>query len=140
MKEFDDCKKRNKLTAFPDAKNFVAKEIEQARSDLATAKISLLDKNHKWATIQCYYSMFHTARSLIYVHGLREKSHYCLIIAIRSIYVETRLLDYKHVESLQLAKNLRENADYYGNFSEEIATQLITSAEEFLKATSQLLK
>ncbi|GFP35608.1 hypothetical protein HKBW3S43_01397, partial [Candidatus Hakubella thermalkaliphila] len=44
------------------------------------------------------------------------------------------------VEALQLGKTLRENADYYGEFSEAAAIQMLEDAEEFLKTAKRLTK
>lgn len=41
--------------------------------------------------MQCYYSVFHSARALLYVRNYRERSHHCLIVAIRALYVSEKL-------------------------------------------------
>jgi uncharacterized protein (UPF0332 family) len=84
--------------------------------------------------------MFHAGRALLYIHGYRERSHYCLIVAMRALYVEKGLLSHRLVESFQLGKTLRENADYYGEFSKEAAAQLLEDAHEFLEAAKGLIK
>ena len=96
--------------------------------------------SYKWATIQAYYSMFHSARSLIYSKGYRERSHYCLIIAVRTLFVNDGLLNHMLVESLQPGKTLRENADYYGEYSKDSAEQMITDAGDFLKVARKLTR
>lgn len=93
----------------------------------------------KWATIQAYYAMFHTARALLYTHGYREKSHYCLIVAMRAIFVEKGLLDVRLVEAFQTAKALRENADYENEFSRESAKSLVDKADAFLARAREIL-
>jgi len=100
---------------------------------------SLAEGDLKWTIIQAYYSMFHSARALIYSQGYRERSHYCLIEAIRTLFVEKRLLSYKLVEALQLGKTLRENADYYGEFSEEAAQEMLESANNFIETAKGLV-
>ena len=84
-------------------------------------------------------SMFHTARALLYAQGYREKSHFCLIEAIRSLYVEKGILSFEFLEALQLGKSLRENADYYGDFSKNDAEKLINIATKFLEETKTIL-
>lgn len=139
-REFEKCLERGRIRKFPKAKTLVSSEIKLAGEDLQTAKGSLAEENHKWATIQSYYSMFHTARALLYAKGYREKSHYCLIESIRSLYVSKGLLSFEFVETLKLGKSLRENADYYGDFSEDGADGMLTSAAEFLKAARKILR
>lgn len=64
---------RRLMRSRPDRK-LVIKEIEAAASDLEEAKGSLSRGKIKWAIIQGYYSMFHSARALIYNRGYRERS------------------------------------------------------------------
>jgi len=97
-------------------------------------------KNYKWATIQAYYSMFHTARTLIYSKGYRERSHYCLIVALKTLFVAEKLLDVRLIEAMQMAKTLRENADYENEFSKSSADALVKKAHSFLKRTEELLQ
>ena len=54
----------------PD-RRLVLKELDAAQSDL-DARDSLGGDKFKWTTIQAYYSMFHSARALVYWKGYRE--------------------------------------------------------------------
>lgn len=138
-KDFKDCLKRGKIKEFSKAKSLISKELANARSDLETAQSSIVQKNYKWATIQAYYSMFHSARTLIYSKGYREKSHYCLIVALRTLFVSQRLLDVRLIEAMQMAKILRENADYENDFSASGAEALVEKASTFLKRAEEIL-
>lgn len=137
-KDFNDCLKKRKITEFDRAPSLVGKELRQAEDDLHSAEESFKKSDYKWTIIQAYYSMFHSARALIYSKGYRERSHYCLIITIRALFVQKGLLSYTLVEALQLGKTLRENADYYGEFTKESAEQMIDDAKEFLKIAWKL--
>jgi len=75
-----------KLTRIRKDRTLVLKEIAAAKSDLKDAKESLERNKFKWTTIQGYYSMFHSARALLFERGYREKSHYALLVAIRELY------------------------------------------------------
>lgn len=138
--EFNKCVKRGKLRKFSRGKELVSKELKNAELDLDIAQKSFKDKNYKWATIQVYYSMFHSARALIYSKNYREKSHYCLIEAIRFLFVDKKELNYKIIEAFQKAKTLREDADYYGDFSKSNAKDLIIAAKDFLKTAQNILQ
>ena len=137
--EFQRCEERNKIVKLEKSETLVPKEIELADNDLNFSKESFLDNNYKWSIIQSYYSMFHTARALLYNKGYREKSHFCLIEAIRSLYVQEGILNFKFLEALQLGKSLRENADYYGDFSKQSADELMKVASEFLNEVKAIL-
>jgi len=79
--EFLECFRKNKIRKFSQGKTLVMKELNIAKQDLLAAKESFNRNSFKWATIQAYYSMFHSARALLYSKNYREKSHYCLIVA-----------------------------------------------------------
>jgi len=111
--EYKNCLKKGKIKPFSRGKSLVLKELETAALDLERAKKTYKDGDYKWATIQIYYSMFHGARGLLYLKNLREQSHYCLIAAIKALYVDTNIISKAHLNALQEAKNLREDADYY---------------------------
>lgn len=136
---FDECLRKRRIWEFSRGKTLAPKELGTAARDLEEATASLERASHKWATVQSYYSMFHTARALLYARNYREKSHYCLIAAIRALYVETGKLPVKLVEALHRAKELREEADYRDEWSETAATSLYVSAREFLDIAKGLL-
>lgn len=137
-REFDKCLERGKIKSFSPGPRLAQKELNLAREDLKFAMKNLEEKNSRWSIIQAYYSMFHSARALLYSAKYREKSHFCLIEAVRSLFVETGKLDYSFVESLKEAKNLREAADYYGDFSEINCKKLVKRAEDFLEKARAL--
>jgi len=76
---------------------------------------------------------------LLYNQGYRERSHYCLVIAIRELYVNKNLLSYTLVEALQIGKTLRENADYYADFSQQGAENILSKVKEFLEKSKEIL-
>ena len=86
------------------------------------------------------YSMFHLARALIYAKKYREKSHYCLVVALEHLYVEKGVLEKGFLESLVIGKEMRESADYRSSFSKEGAENLIRAAEDFRDSVGKLLK
>lgn len=138
--EFEKCLKKNNLRVSTEAKNWVKKELAAAKGDLHEAKEGLERESYKWSTVQSYYAMFHSARALLYAKGYREKSHYCLRIAIEMLYVEPGDLPQHIINAFEVAKELRENADYEGSFSESGAEKLVKAAEEFVKLAKSLLR
>lgn len=116
----------------------IIKEISAAQSDLDDSNASLDQGKLKWATIQGYYSMFHSARSLLYSKGYREKSHYALSVAIEALFSNN--LDMTMVNAFRNAMDLRQEADYGLKFSQEGATQTIEDATLFLSKAKEILK
>ncbi len=138
-REFEECLQRGGLRRFPKGVRLFQKELRAAEADLAQAKRTFKTAGYKWGTIQGYYAMFHAARALLYFRSYRERSHHCLVVGIRALFVTERLLDPTLVEALQLGKRLRENADYYDEFSEHGARKMMETAKKFLEQARSLI-
>jgi uncharacterized protein (UPF0332 family) len=83
--------------------------------------------------------MFPAARALIYSQGYREKSHYCLAMALRALFVDGGTMDSQLVHDFLNAMNLREAADYEAEFSQSGAKAVIASAEKFIEKAVAIL-
>lgn len=105
-----------KLMKVRITKDMILKEIEAAQSDLDDGQTSFDLGKLKWAIIQGYYSMFHSARSLLYSKGYREKSHYALSVAIEEFFSND--LDKNTLAAFRNAMDLRQEADYGLKFSQ----------------------
>lgn|SRR3989338_3295936 len=138
-REYDDCLKRGKIKPFSRGHALAAKEIEATEFDLLRANKTFAENDYKWATIQIYYSMFHSARALLYTKGFREHSHYCLVAAIKTLYLEAKIIPVYIIEGFQQAKDLREEADYYNRWSQAGCEKLIKLAEEFLEIAKKIV-
>ncbi len=137
--EFKQCLENKKIITFAKGKNLVRKEISVAQSDLFDAKAGYGNERYKWSTIQAYYAMFHAARALIYSEGYREKSHYCLAVALRALFVDKNTMDAQLVRDFLNAMNLREAADYESDFSQAGAKAVIASADKFIERAIAIL-
>src|SRR4030042_770319 len=100
-REFRDCLNRGKITRFPQGKRLVDRELNSACSDLEDAKFGFQHSRYKWSTIQGYYSMYHAARALIYSEGYRERSPYCLLVALQELFVDRGMLNPDLAESFR---------------------------------------
>lgn len=138
-REYEECLRKGKIRPFSRGKGLADKELKAASSDLHRARETFKDHDYKWATVQLYYSMFHSARALLYLKNLREHSHFCLIAAVQALYVETKQIPVTLLEALKKAKNLREDADYYDRWSEEGCGKLLNAAEDFLDKAGKIL-
>lgn len=140
MTSFKDCLENKRIFRFEPAKQLVDLEIEDAESDLRSAKEEFSKSGFKWATIKGYYSMFHCARALLYSRGYREKGHYCLYLALKEFFVQEKRLESKLAEDFNNSMILREDADYRRKFSQEGSQAVIESAGNFLKTAKDILK
>ena len=137
--EFKQCIENKKIIPFATGKKLVNKEIAVAQSDLSEAKAGYENERYKWSTVQAYYAMFHAARALVYSKDYREKSHYCLVVALRALFVDEGKMDAQLVRDLLNAMNLRESADYDAEFSQSGAKAVIASADKFIQKAVEIL-
>ncbi len=114
--EFEQCLENKRIIPFARGKKLVKKELSVAQSDLSDARAGYGNKRYKWSTIQAYYAMFHAARALVYSQGYREKSHYCLAVALKALFVDAAKMEAQSVRDFLNAMNLREAADYESQF------------------------
>jgi len=139
MNDFERCVKERHLLRIKALREMIEKEITSATYDLSRSKESMQDEDYKWASVQAYYSMFHAAKALVLKKGYREKSHYCLIVAIRELYVKDGTMNDELADTLELCMHLRHDADYGLNYDEESAETAIRYAQQFLSAVKKLL-
>jgi len=137
---FKGCLEEGRLAKIPVQQDLIQKEMNAARSDLKTAQESAAEGKHKWATVQAYYSMFHAAKALVLSKGYREKSHACLVIALRNLFIETGLLETKHYNHFRDCMHLRQDADYGLTYSPTSAQQTLDWAKQFIDETDKQLK
>ncbi|MBN1621790.1 MAG: HEPN domain-containing protein [Endomicrobiales bacterium] len=131
---------KKRILSFPEGKKLVSKEIKSAKEDLNEAIDRFKSSKFKYATITAYYSMFHSARALIYSKGYREKSHFYLLVSLESLFVSKGLIDREMISEFHDAMVLREEADYHGQFSKEGSESVINSAKDFINISTKLLK
>jgi len=129
---FQECLKKRKIIKFPKGKRLVQKELMSAEEDIENAKFGLSVGRYKWPTIQGYYAIYHTARALLFSRGYRERSHYCLYVALKELFVNSGLMSIGLAESFYHAMTLRENADYRSQYSRTGAIRILKNAEAFL--------
>lgn len=137
--DFKSCLEKKRILPFSKGKSLVDKELQTAQEDLDDAQFGLAHNRYKWSTIQGYYSMFHSARALLFSKGYREKSHYCLYAALKELFVKKGELDIEYVDDFRNAMILRENADYRTKFSKSSAEAVLDKSEAFLNSAKKIL-
>ncbi len=142
MKKYDlkEALEKKKIISFSVGPNLISKELEAAKEDLLDAKDLFSRGRFKSATTLAYYTIFHTARALLYKKRYREKSHIQLAFAIKAFYVDEGLLPQEYYDNFIQALDFREMADYKSKFSRQGAEKTIEAAEEAIKLTEGILK
>ncbi len=136
---FSRCLKEGKLVKIGVQPDLAKKEADAAAYDLQSAEKSLEEGNPKWATVQAYYSMFHTAKALAFHKGYREKSHACLSIALKALFVDANEMEAGQFEHFRDCMALRKDADYGLIYSDKSAEEVVRWAREFLAAAGKIL-
>jgi len=139
MGEFEKCIKEGKLVKVDASADMVRREIESAEYDLRTAEESLGKDDHKWASVQAYYSMFHSAKALVLDSGYREKSHYCLLIALRKLYVDSGELERELADDFEACMDIRHEANYGLSSKTESAGLAIDAARRMIDKAKRIL-
>ena len=137
--EFERCLDKRWLVKMHEARHLVIKELRVALDDLNEAENSYQRDGYKWSTIQSYYAMFHAARALLYSREYREKSHHCLSVAVRYLFVSQGVLDEKLIDDMDDARALREDADYRAEFSSTGAWHNLNAAKRLVDRAKELL-
>ncbi|UCE07129.1 MAG: HEPN domain-containing protein [bacterium] len=117
----------------------IDKEMASAEYDLKMAEESILKSDTKWASVQAYYSMFHSAKALVFTKGYREKSHYCLIVALRELYIKTKELEKDIGDNLENCMDIRHGADYGLTYDKESAKICIEAARNLFESAKLIL-
>ena len=126
------------LEEFGKDQKLVDAELAEAAHDLETAKESFDNGEYKWATVQSYYVMFHSARALLFFKGYREKKHYGINVILEDL-VRAGKLESRYLEDFKAAKRGREDADYHYSYIQESAAYLLNVAEEFMQKMKSLI-
>jgi uncharacterized protein (UPF0332 family) len=137
---FKKCLEQKRIVKIIPTKEMIDKELASAKYDLKMADESLMKNDSKWASVQAYYSMFHSAKALVLNKGYREKSHYCLIVALRELYIKTEELDKEIGDDLENCMDIRHEADYGLTYDTESATICIDAARNLLESADNILK
>ncbi len=136
--DFEKCIRENRLKKEAPDWRVVEKEIASSHHDLSSAKRSLGSRDFHWAVSQAYYSCFHSAKALVLAKGFREKSHYCLAIALEELHPE---MPAGFAGLLLSLRRMRESADYtLEEISKEDASHAIEEAAGFLEYAKKTLK
>ncbi|WP_158301489.1 HEPN domain-containing protein [Methanocella paludicola] len=126
------------IKSYSASKEEIIKELGQSDNDLVRAKETIKAGDHKWSTIQAYYSMFHAARAVLLSTGYREKSHKCMLFFLESLVDEGRLEPH-FAREFRSAMFLREDADYEATYSEQSARDTVENASLFIVRMKNLL-
>ena len=99
-----------------------------------------LGKNHI-AVISLYNAYFHTARSILFKDGIKERSHYCIARYVEDEYANKKRINAKFLNGFETVMSLRHNVQYSTEkiSIDEDLSELSNICEEFITAMRILL-
>ena len=80
---FKDCLSKGLIRKDKSAIGRVKKSLEIAERFLVSARKNIEIEELEMAEIASYNSIFHSARSLLFKKGYTERSHICVILALK---------------------------------------------------------
>jgi uncharacterized protein (UPF0332 family) len=137
---FKDCLSKRLLRKDNSAPERVKKSLEIAERFLSSANKNIEIEELEMSEIASYNSIFHSARSLLFKKGYIERSHICVILALKEFYKD----NYKLIDLLNTFDKIRisrHNIQYGGELiDKEEAVFVYDFARQFLEKTKKIIK
>lgn len=129
--KLEECMAKGLIRKDDSAKSRVPASLESAERFLNAARKNFDIGELEMTEIAAYNSAFHSARSILFSMGYTERSHACLITALKEISSDKELISYlKTFDKLRLS---RHNIQYGGSLTgEDEASFSIEFAQDFL--------
>ena len=120
--------------------NEVEKLCEKAYDKLDSSKLLYENGKYSDSASLAYYAMFLMAKALLLKKGF-DATHDGLIHLFSLKYMHEDSFKYRLYAYLSAAQSVREDADYsaFDYINQEIAEELISQANEFLKESERFL-
>ena len=119
------------------ARDLAEKEFKEADYDIESARNAFEEKDYKWTIVKAYYSVFHSAKAIMFLLGYREKSHFAVGQFLDMLSKDGKL-ENRYANDFKAAMSARQGADYHYDYSKEKAGQIISLAEEFVDRMEEL--
>jgi uncharacterized protein (UPF0332 family) len=137
---FKDCLSKGLIRKNKSAPERVNKSLEIAERFLNSSKKNLEIDEMEMAEIASYNSIFHSSRALLFKKEYTERSHVCVIIALKKLYKN----DYELIDLLNTFDKIRisrHNIQYGGILIDNKEAKYVYDfAKQFLEKTKSILK
>lgn len=136
-----DCFKKGLLKKTEKQPDLAKKDLRQATFFLKEAEELLHMKKKVMAALGLYNAFFHTTRALLFIDGIKERSHYCIARYVEETYIKEKKLETRYLDAFETMMSVRHNAQYS---TEEVTIdenleQLHNICEEFTQKVEELL-
>lgn len=123
------------------SKSLALHRIEQAKEDLASAKLNYDNNFFKSANNRAYYAIFHAIRAVLALEKVDFKRHKDVQAYFNKNYVNTEIFPRTLGRKISEASNVREDSDYDDEFivNPDKTMEQIQTAEELIKLVEKYL-
>jgi uncharacterized protein (UPF0332 family) len=118
------------------------KAVQRAADALDTAKHDLKGGFTLAAVSRSYYVIFYCMTGLLLLHDIHAKTHQGVQAKFRELFIKTDIFDFSIAQTIHIAFDLRQRADYdlNTNIRPEKVSELIKEAEIFYDFTKNYLQ
>lgn len=137
---FTECEERGYIRRDASAPSRVPGSLDSAARFLVAARKNIGIKEFEMAEIAAYNSAFHSARALLFSSGYLERSHTCLVTAVRYLFCNDNELQ-NFAATLDKLRLSRHNVQYGGSLVLPDEAEFTAEfAQRFYEAVSARLK
>ncbi len=141
LNELKDCFNKGLLKETEKSRNLALQDISQSEFFLNEAFDLINLKKKEMALIALYNSVFHAARALLYLNGIKEKSHYCMQKYLEEAFEKKKILSSEDLSLFDLLRGLRQEVQYNLiriKFEEDL-NSLYNKAENFMEKIKKIV-
>ena len=140
--ELDNCLKTGLLkTVFPSPIS-VKKSLIQANFFLKEASDLIDNSKKEMAMLALYNAAFHAARAILFLDGIKEKSHYCLQKYLEAKAEQTNIVLPADAELFDNLRTMRQEVQYdLSKFVfEEDLVELYNQTLDFIERVKKIVE
>ena len=141
MLDWRECFERGLLRHIKPSAEKGAMSLKKSRAVLDEAQKNLDSEAYNSCVHSSYLAMFHSAKSILFRDGVREKSHYCLARYLDR-YVEDKHIEERWIDLLDRIRDVRHAGQYDLAYSstEEEAESCLRAARDFVERMMNLFE
>lgn len=116
--------------------------LEKAHQKLRAAEVLLNSKLYADVVSRAYYAMFHAAKAVLLLKGVKPRTHVGVIKEFGLEFVSEGYVDELLGKSFSAARENREFADYdiHVKITEEEAKETLNNAKSFVEVVERLIE
>jgi len=142
LKQTADCFAKGLLKKITPDAALAQSDIAQAEFFLSEALDLIELPKNEMAFLALYNAVFHAGRALLYLDGIKEKSHHCLQKYLEEKYCKHQQLHASDIALFDVLRGIRQEVQYgVAKIKfEENPGELADKTEHFIQKTKRILK